>query len=178
MFLDRDGTINKNIPYIDDYSNFRFYDNTFEALKLLEKEDYKIIIITNQSGIGRGFFTENKLERLHEKMLIDLKNIGIKISGIYFCSHKPIDNCTCRKPRTELLDRACNDFGIDANKSYFIGDKISDILAGNSHGCKSILVRTGHGKSEESALDEFDFKPNKICNNILDAVNWIVCDSN
>ena len=95
---------------------------------------------------------------------------------------KVAESSLCKKlliaPGNAGTSELGTNFDIDINKSYFIGDKISDILAGNRYGCKSILVRTGHGKSEESALDEFDFEPDKICNNILDAVNWLVYDSN
>jgi len=174
VFLDRDGTINTSVPYIDDYSKFEFYPKTIKALKLLILNGYKIVIITNQSGIGRGFFSLEKLNRIHKKMLSDLQNNDIILSGIYYCPHVPEDNCKCRKPETEMLKSACTDLFIDPHKSYFIGDKMIDVITGKRFGCKSILVKTGCGESEFKLLERSEFIPDKVCTDLLDATNWLI----
>ena len=141
VFLDRDGVINKNRDdYVKTWDEFEFLPNTKKAIKLLNDNGYKIIIITNQSVVGRGIITEKTLTGIHEKMLKELNECGCRIEKIYYCPHAPGDNCGCRKPKSGLLLKAAKDFDIDLKKCYFIGDSETDVEAGKRAGCKTYLV--------------------------------------
>jgi len=174
VFLDRDGTLNQSVPYLDDYSKFIFYSDTIEALQLLDSHGFMIVIITNQSGIGRGFFSTKKLDKIHNQMKLALESQKIPLSGIFFCPHTPEENCQCRKPNIGMLEKASEELLIDPLTSYFVGDRLSDIQAGQSFGCSSILVMTGYGESESNMIKDEDIKPDNISENILEAAKWIV----
>jgi len=174
VFIDRDGTINTSVPYLDNPDDFVFLDGVKEAIKLLNNNNFKVIVVTNQSGIGRAFFTENTLKKITEELVIQLEEFGAKIDGFYYCTHLPEEGCMCRKPRIGLLEMAKNNFSIDASKSFMIGDRISDVEAGINFGCNSILVLTGYGKSEKSYVQKKYGSKVRICSNLLDAVKYIV----
>lgn len=141
VFLDRDGVINKNRnDYVKTWAEFKFLPNAPKGIKLLNDNGFKIIIITNQSVVGRGIITEKTLNRIHEKMLKELKEFGCIIEKIYCCPHAPSDNCDCRKPKPGMLLKAAKDFNIDLAKSCFIGDNGTDEEAGKRAGCKTYLV--------------------------------------
>lgn len=142
VFLDRDGVINQEKGYVHKIENFHFFPYTFRALKKIPQE-YKKIVITNQSGISRGMYTQADFEKLNKWMLSELEKNDIKIDKVYFCSHHPDDNCSCRKPKPGLIAQAQNEFDLDLKNSWLIGDKTSDILAGKNAGCKTILVKSG-----------------------------------
>lgn len=151
VFLDRDGTINVDREYVHKIKDLEFIPGVLEALAKLAKTEYKIIIITSQSGIGRGYYTQKEYELFNEHMLKRIKNHGGRIDGIYFCPHHPNDGCECRKPMPKMILNAANDFNIDLSKSYMIGDKKSDVEMGKNAGCKTIRVMTG--KNEVSEAD-------------------------
>lgn len=143
IFLDRDGVINKKPPkadYVKKWEEFEFLPNAIEAIKLLNKNDYKIYLITNQPGIGRGLMTKKNLNLIHRNMRAILKKHGAKINGIYYCPHDWDDNCICRKPKPGLLIKASQDHLFDLTKVIFIGDDKRDKEAGETAGCKTILV--------------------------------------
>jgi len=141
VFLDRDGTINKNEPeYVHKKEDFKFLPGVLQSLKKLSQSDYKIIIVTNQSGIGRGYYTEKDLQKLHQWMLDYLKKENIRIDKIYYCPHHPKDNCSCRKPRTGMLEKAVKDFGINLSKSWIVGDDKRDIAMGKEVNLRTILL--------------------------------------
>ncbi len=141
VFLDRDGTINKNEPeFVHKKEDFKFIPGVLAALKNLSRTDYKIIIVTNQSGIGRGYFTEKDLQKLHQWMLGQLKKENIRIDKIYYCPHHPKNNCFCRKPKPGMIEMAVKDFGINLSKSWVIGDSERDILMGKEVNLKTILL--------------------------------------
>ena len=152
IFLDRDGVINKEKKYVHKIKDFEFIPGVFEALRKFTNLGYKLIIITNQAGIGKGFYKEEDLNHLHEYMLSILKLKQIKIHGIYFCPHheeaklnKYKKNCNCRKPKPGMILKAASEHSIDLNQSIMIGDKISDYYAGINSGIQiSILLRSGH----------------------------------
>jgi len=174
VFLDRDGTINELIPYLGDHNKFNFLPKAKKALSLLQSNGFKLIIVTNQSGIGRGFFSLTDLEKVHKKMALLLANNSIIIDGIYYCPHVPEDKCECRKPKLKMLEKARKELHIDINKSYFIGDSLSDILAGSKFGCKTILVKTGNGQRDLQLLREKNIIPDLIANTINEAAKWII----
>jgi len=145
-FLDRDGVINHDVGYVWDKVDFKWIDGVKEAIKLLKKEGYKIIIITNQSGINKGLYTRNQVDELHKWINKTLKvNIGKKIDGFYICPHTKEEECLCRKPKTELFMKAIYDKGpIDLDNSFMIGDRDKDMLAAQRIGIRGFKFEGGN----------------------------------
>jgi len=167
IFLDRDGTININEPeYLHKIEDFKFIPSAVSALKELSKTDYKIIILTNQSGIGRGYFKEKDLKKLHQWLLKELKKKNIRIDKIYYCPHQPKDNCSCRKPKIGMLLQAVKDFNISLNKSWVIGDDERDIIMARNANVRSIKI----GKKMPKKLK---LEPNFYAKNLLETVKII-----
>lgn len=182
VFLDRDGTINYDAGYINDIDNFVMYPYAAQAIRMLNINGFLVVVITNQSGLARGFFTEETLSEIHNKMLHDLKKQGALIDAVYFCPHDPNAKlekykavCSCRKPETGLIDMALKDLQIDKSRMYFIGDKHSDIMAGYKSGCKTIMVKTGYGKGDLiNKSHKWEVKPDKIADTLLDGIKLIL----
>lgn len=154
IFLDRDGTINVEKHYLYKIEDFEFLPGVIEALKKLQEAGFLLIIITNQSGIGRGLYTEKNFEILNSWMVSYLKNQGITITSVYYCPHLPDavipkyrKECNCRKPKLGMFFRAINDYNIDIGLSYAIGDKIRDCAISNSTACKGFLI--GNNEKDE-----------------------------
>ena len=163
IFLDRDGVINKELNYLFKIEDFEFIHGVFETCKYLISLDYQIIIITNQSGISRGYYTEKDYKILTNWMKSQFKKNGIRILDVIHCPHLPEENCQCRKPKPGMLITARDKYDIDMDKSWLIGDKEDDIIAANKAGIsQTILVRSGH-KINESACNS-----NLIINSIFD----------
>lgn len=155
IILDRDGTINEEKNYLYKIEDFDFTYKAPEAIKLLKDNGYMVIVITNQAGIARGYYNEKQLEELHQWINKELYKYETKIDEFLYCPHHPTAGkgpykveCNCRKPNTYLYEYVINKFNIDINKSYVIGDKITDLIPGNKLGMKTILVETGYGISE------------------------------
>ncbi len=131
VFIDRDGTINKDCPYCHNIADLELYEDAIKLMKKYQDKGYIIIIITNQSGIGRGYFTENEFHIFHDEILRILKTKGINITKTYYCPHKPEEQCNCRKPKTGMIEQALKDFDIDLKNSIIIGDRedIEGIMA-------------------------------------------------
>ena len=169
IFLDRDGVINREVQFVAKPEAFHMLPNTIEALKILMKTDYKLIIITNQSGMGYGYYSEKDYQAVTNKMLGEFGKHGITIDGIYHCPHKYEEKCNCRKPGNGMLEKAKKEFSIDYLQCWFVGDKTSDIKAGENVGCKTILVLTGAGGKD----GRYDVKPTKVAADLLEAVHFI-----
>lgn len=152
VFIDRDGTIAKDVPYCSRPDQFELLPGAGEGIKRLNNAGFKVILITNQSGIGRGYFSEKMLGQIHEKMKADLAEYGAHLDGIYYCPHHPDDDCDCRKPKPTLIIRAAKEHDIDLRQSYIIGDSVIDIEAGKAIGCTTILL-VNKGKSIEQKAD-------------------------
>ena len=172
IFLDRDGTLIEEKNYLSNKKDIEFLDGTFEGLKKLQK-DYLLIIITNQSGVARGYFDEEKVIEINNEINKQLLEHGVVITDIFYCPHHKdgiIDKysieCSCRKPRTGLIDIAVKKYNIDLSKSYVIGDKDSDILLAKNAGCKSILIDNNNYVSIE--------EKNFVAKNILEASDYIL----
>lgn len=144
VFLDRDGTINVDYGYVYQYEKFEYIDGVKETLRTLQDMGYKLIIITNQSGIARGYYTEEDMKALHEKMCADLENEGIHIEDIYYCPH--LSGCSCRKPKTSLFYRAAREHKIDFARSIAVGDKIRDLCICGEEPVKGFLISSSKDK--------------------------------
>lgn len=142
VFLDRDGVINKKLEndYVTDWSKFEFLPTVKEAIRLLNQANILVIIITNQSVIGRELISEDKLHKIHSLMEEELAKSGAKVDKIYYCPHAPWHNCNCRKPKPGLLEKALKDFKIDIATSWMIGDEEKDIKAGQAVGLNTYLI--------------------------------------
>ena len=140
VFLDRDGTICKDVHYMRRPEQFELLPGVVEGIKLLNELNLNVIVATNQSGVARRYFTEEDLKKIHEWMIEELSKRGAKIDAIYYCPHHPDDNCDCRKPKIGMLKKAEADFGLDLNKCFVVGDKGLDVETGKNAGCTSILI--------------------------------------
>lgn len=165
IILDRDGTINVEKDYLHKIEDFEFEAGVVEGLKLLTTLGYIFVVVTNQSGIARGYYTEKDLEILNRYIASLLEKEGIKIEKFYFCSHHPEKGvgkykveCNCRKPNSGMLEEAIEEFGIDREKSFMVGDNISDAEAGIKAGVTPIHVTTGHGIEHISDISKMGIK--------------------
>jgi len=175
VFVDRDGTINCDEHYLDDPDKFKLHAGVSKGLKKLKENGFKVIVVTNQSGIGRGYFSEETLSSIHKRMEEELKKYGVVLDGIYYCPHHPGDNCECRKPMTGLFEKAIKEHNIDIKCSYMIGDRLVDVESGKNIGVKTILIAEMH--MEEEILTQGSIKmhfPDYITPNFLNAVRWIL----
>jgi D-glycero-D-manno-heptose 1,7-bisphosphate phosphatase len=155
LFLDRDGVINYNrADYVRNWSEFEFLPGVLNALPLLSKLDWLIIVVTNQSAIGRGLVEEEEVRQIHQRMLDRVKSAGGLIHHVFYCPHHPAENCDCRKPKPGLLLHAKEHLHIDLARSVLIGDALTDLDAARSVGCLPILVKTGRGLDQLSLLPE------------------------
>ena len=155
VFLDRDGTLNEEISYLYRPEDWRWLPGVIEGLLRLREAGYLLIVISNQAGIARGYYTQEDVHALHRWVNSRLETYGAGIDAFYFCPHHPEftpGGCACRKPSPLLIKKAAHDFGIDLSQSWMIGDKALDYEAGTAAGCASILVETGYGTSERAAL--------------------------
>ena len=141
VFLDRDGVINIDHGYVYKIEDFEFVDGIFDELKSYKKEGYIFIVVTNQSGIGRGYYSEEDFLKLTDYMISEFEKEGIEIKKVYHCPHAPEENCECRKPKPAMLLKAKKEFGIDMKSSVMIGDKKSDMEAGESAGVGKLVFK-------------------------------------
>lgn len=145
--LDRDGVINEDSDkYIKSPNEWHAIEGSLEAIAALNQAGFKVVVVTNQSGVGRGLFTEKTLAEIHAKMECQIDKLGGHIENIYVCPHRPDEQCNCRKPNIGLLEKIKSQYPMDFEKSIFIGDTIKEIQAAKTIGCRAILVRTGKGK--------------------------------
>jgi len=182
VFVDRDGTINEQMGYVNHISRFVLLPGASEAIKLLNDNGYLVIVVTNQSGVARGYFPIELVYNIHRHMGDLLKKNGARVDGIFFCPHYPSGKvkeyakiCNCRKPNTGLIEMARDRFSIDMKNSWVVGDTISDIEMGKRAELKSILVETGYGMGEiEYVLPSSRVKPDHISDNLYEAVRFIL----
>ncbi|SVA35058.1 uncharacterized protein METZ01_LOCUS87912, partial [marine metagenome] len=140
VFLDRDGTIIRDVGYLRDPSEVTLLPGSVEALSMMSAAGFMLILASNQSGIGRGLITQEQADRVHRRFEELLDGEGVRLSASYYCPHHPDDNCQCRKPRTGLLERASMELDIDLRTSVMVGDSESDADAGAASGCRAILI--------------------------------------
>jgi D-glycero-D-manno-heptose 1,7-bisphosphate phosphatase len=175
IFMDRDGTLLDEIGYMYHSGLYRALPWTTGAVRRINESGMRAVLITNQSGIGRGYFPESTVHEVHRILHRDLAEEGAHLDAIYFCPHRPDENCGCRKPRPGMLLQASLEMKIDLSRSFMIGDRYSDIKAGAAAGAKSILVCTGDGRKEIEQYGSIsDIQPDYIAENLLHAVEAIL----
>ena len=177
VFLDRDGTVIFDKNYLSSPEQVKLYSYSAESINKLRKAGFKIIVVTNQSGIARGMFGEKELKKVNKKFTDLLKEQGAKIDGLYYCPHIDENKCSCRKPKTGMVLQAAKEHNIDLEKSYTVGDSVRDYLLGYNSGGKGILVLTGHGKKQQKKIKEQKIKPLAVCATLKQAANLIIKDA-
>jgi heptosyltransferase-2 len=178
VFLDRDGTITAEKDFVSKIEEIEFIPGAKEGLKILQEAGYKIVITSNQSGIGRGIMTEKQVEKVNNFISGELEKEGIKVYGIYYCPHLKEENCHCRKPQTGLIEKALQNKYLKLKRSWVIGDKLSDVLLGRNINGRAILVLTGYGKGEKQQIESnpeiYDWqKPDYIAKDLREAALFI-----
>lgn len=181
VFLDRDGTINEEVGYLSDPEQVSLLPGAADAIARLRAAGFKIVVVTNQSGIARGLFTVKELKHVNLALERLLEENGARVDAFYFCPHHPRHgekvDCECRKPKPGMAIKAAKELGIDLSRSYFVGDKISDIELGFNAGGKTVLVLTGYGMEEKELLDARGLRPDIILDALPEAADWIIEDS-
>ena len=168
IFLDRDGVINKEVGYLHKIKDFEFIDGVFGACMYLQKLDYQLIIVTNQSGISRGYYSEDEFHAVNNWMLEQFSARGVDVLDVFFCPHGPEDGCSCRKPKPGMLLTAKEKHDIDTSKSWMIGDKEADVSAANAAGINNtILVKSGHDIDEENSNANYVLGSNKQAQTVI-----------
>ena len=185
VFLDRDGTINEQMGYINHTCRFQLLPGAANAIKKLNDAGIPVVVISNQSGLARGYFPEELLVAVHEKMNRQLAEVGAHVDGIYYCPHHPEAKeerfrtaCNCRKPKPGLVLQASEEMGLDPKRSYMVGDRWSDIKTAANCGATSILVRTGYGRGDEQYIGPHqEIQPDFKADDLSGAVDWILSHS-
>ena len=168
VFLDRDGTLIEEVNFLSRVEDLRIFDYTAEAISLLKNRGFLIIVVTNQSGIGRNIYTETEMHTIHEKLQSELDGA---IDAFYFCPHLPCDGCKCRKPSLGMIEATCSDFSVTLPDSWMIGDKKIDVETGFNAGIKTAMVKTGYGRRHAGKLEK---PPDIIAENLLEAVKFLL----
>ena len=179
VFLDRDGTINEQMGYINHLSRFRLLPQAIPAIRRLNEAGLKVVVVTNQSGAARGYFPAALVDEVHTHLKQLLAAGGAHLDGIYACLHGPADGCDCRKPRPTLVKQAARDLDLDLDRSYLVGDRYRDVETAANAGVKGILVLTGYGRGEYDYLRAAQkVQPVQVATDLLEAVEWILRDLN
>jgi len=182
VFLDRDGTINEEMGYINHIDRFVLIPGAVAAIRNINESGLKAVVVTNQSGVARGYFPKELIDQVHQKMSDLLEEGEASLDGIYTCTHAPPSKdesggCGCRKPKIGLMKQAAQELNLDLEKSYVVGDRFKDVEMARNAGAKAILVLTGYGKGEleflgPSSRMQADF----IAKDLAEAVTWILSD--
>jgi D-glycero-D-manno-heptose 1,7-bisphosphate phosphatase len=182
VFIDRDGTISEEVGYINHPSRFRLYPYAAEAIKVLNDNGWLAIVITNQAGVARGYFSEDVIVSVHDQLERGLNEASAQLDAIYYCAHHPSVgeppyrfDCDCRKPKPGLIDRATRDFEIELTASWMVGDRYSDVELARNAGLHSAFVLSGYGRGEwEYQRVSWKQQPDLVSENLLEAVKMIV----
>jgi len=168
VFIDRDGTMARDVTYCSRPEDFELFHTTAKAVKLLRDHGFKVIVVTNQSGVARGYFSEEMLAGIHRKMDRELAGEGARLDGIYYCPHHPDDGCSCRKPKPGLVLQAAGDHDIDLERSFVVGDLPADVELGGAVKCRTVLIsdteKAGTGPSS----------PDHVAGDLYQAARWVV----
>lgn len=178
VFLDRDGTIAEEVGYLNHQSRFRIFPFAAAAIRRLNEAGLPVVVVTNQSGVGRGYFPESLVHSVNELMKKDLAATGARIDAVYYCPHTSADRCDCRKPMPGLLQLAAREHSLDLPRSFFVGDRYGDIELARNVRARGILVRTGYGEGElawHSA--KWPTQPDFVAEDLSKAADWILRQS-
>ena len=170
VFLDRDGVLIRDVNYLTHPDQVALYKGAGRAVADLRRAGFKVVVITNQSGVGRGYLTLATLSRVHARLRRELKKSGARLDGLYYCPHTPEDHCPCRKPSPKMLQWAARDLRLDLRRSYMIGDTTADISAARRAGCVPVLVRTGKGGRD----GRVKARPRCARRDLASAARWIL----
>jgi D-glycero-D-manno-heptose 1,7-bisphosphate phosphatase len=182
VFFDRDGTLNEEVGYVDALSRFHLYPFASAAVRAINEAGMVAVVVTNQSGVGRGMFPEELVHAVHERMTSEMQQAGAILDAIYYCPHHPAAEieryrveCSCRKPLPGMMEEAARRFGILLDESFVIGDRYLDVEMAHRVKAASVLVRTGFGESEwEMYRNASALQPHHVAENVSDAVEWIL----
>ena len=175
IFLDRDGVINENRPdYVKSWDELKFLPGVFDALRVLERTRFAVVVVTNQSAINRGVMRETALDNIHRRVTQKIVATGGRIDGIFYCPHRPDEGCACRKPRPGLLFQAEKALNLALDESFFVGDAVSDVEAAAAAGVQPLLVRTGRGRAQELLLKKHLRLSCPVFDDLPEAVSWIL----
>jgi D-glycero-D-manno-heptose 1,7-bisphosphate phosphatase len=180
VFIDRDGTLTEEVGYVNHPSRVRLLPRSAEAIRRLNAAGLAAVVVTNQAGIARGYFSADVLRATNEALVEQLKDAGAHLDGIYVCPHHPTEGappyravCDCRKPAPGLLRRAAAELDLDLSASVMVGDKASDLVPARTVGARGVLVLTGYGRGEwEYRRAQFVVEPDHVAGDLLDAVEW------
>ncbi len=184
VFLDRDGTIIEDKNFLKTPDEIEFIPGSVQAIRILRNLGYKIVVISNQSGIGRGILTEKMVREVNDCLLRRLKEKEAPVDALYFCPHHRDNNCSCRKPKTGMPQKAAQELKLNLKNAVVIGDKLTDVELGKNMGAKTVLVLTGYGSKELDKLREINdnfagsMGPDFVAENLLEAANWLKSSSN
>jgi D-glycero-D-manno-heptose 1,7-bisphosphate phosphatase len=180
IFLDRDGTLVEEAGYADRLERLIFYPYSIDAVRLLNRAGYAVVVVTNQAGVARGIFKESFVAEAHRHISDRLAAGGARVDGFYYCPHHPEasvaeyrQTCTCRKPQPGMFTRAAEELDIALDKSFVVGDRWHDLEAGQRVGVRGVLVRTGYGRTEEASPHP-RVTPAAIADNVIQAASWIL----
>lgn len=175
VFLDRDGTICEEVGYLNHLSRFRMFPFVVAALRRLNEAGYPVIVVSNQSGVARGYFPESLVKQVNQAMIQQLSAGGAKVDAVYYCPHASSENCSCRKPKTGMLECAVREHCIDLQRSFVVGDRHGDIELAHNAKARSILVRTGYGEGEIAwHAAKWAAPPDFVADDLAQAVDWIL----
>jgi D-glycero-D-manno-heptose 1,7-bisphosphate phosphatase len=187
VFLDRDGTINREVGYLARPEQLELLPGAAEAMRRLQqagnqaRASYSLVIVTNQAGVARGYYGEEEVHAVHERLREMLREQGVAVDGIYYCPHHPEAGkgsyrvaCACRKPGTGLFERAARELNLDLTHSAVVGDKVTDVLPGIALGCRTVFLRTGHGQSQIDAGMLEGVPVDHVADDLLEAARWIL----
>lgn len=182
VFMDRDGTISEEIGYVNHPARYRVFPYSAEAVRLLNEAGWLAILVTNQAGVARGYFSEDLIGAVHDVLKMELEREGARLDAIYYCAHHPTVgeppyrfDCDCRKPKPGLIRRAAEELEIDLMRSWMIGDRYSDIELARNAGVSSAFVLSGYGRGEwEYQRDGWKHEPDLVAEDLLEAVRKIV----
>ena len=175
VFLDRDGTIAEEVGYLNHASRFRMFPFVAAAIRRLNEAKLPVIVVTNQSGVGRGYFPESLVHAVNELMTQQLAAAGARVDAIYYCPHTSTEGCACRKPNTGMLERAAREHALYLQRSFVVGDRFGDLELARNAQARSILVRTGYGEGEfawHSA--KWPVQPDFVAQDLSEAADWIL----
>lgn len=174
IFFDRDGTLIYDPGYLSEIAQIKFFDGVLDKISQLKEKGFKIFIVTNQSGVGRGYFTENKLKEIHIALMEMMSIANARADGIIYCPHVPEDQCLCRKPNPNMVVKLAKEHDVSLKDSFFVGDKIQDVLTGKNSGCRTALVMNNNSIDDMKKSAGNWIEPDFTAATTVEVLDWIL----